>query len=164
MFALGGLAQSSLNLYVFLQALALAPLIVLTLRRAALRGGRWIPLAGLALAVGLTTLAVEFVGQAVLLGAALGLASGVRRGPPRAPAPSSGALGVGLAGVAVLPLLGLLPETARAAGLAAEVALGHATPPLALLQVLVPNLFGSLADPVQVWWGGAFFPSTCPTS
>lgn len=155
-FALGGLAQSSLNLYVFLQALAISPLIVLTLRRAALRGGRWIPLAALAMAVGLTTLAVEFVGQAVVLGAVLGLSSGVR---PRRLARLAllAVLGVGLAGVAVLPLLGFLPETERAAGLAATVSLGHATPPLALLQTLIPNLFGSLADPVQIWWGAAFF-------
>ena len=155
-FALGGLAQSSLNLYVLLQALAISPLIVLTLRRAALRGGRWIPLAGLASAVGLTTLAVEFVAQAVLLGAVLGLVSGVR--PFRLVRLAlAGALGIGLAGVAVLPLLGLLPETERAAGLSAMVSLGHATPPLALLQWLIPNLFGSLADPVQVWWGAGFF-------
>jgi hypothetical protein len=155
-FALGGLAQSSLNLYVFLQALAVAPLIVLTLRRAALRGGRWVPLAAMAMATGLTTLAVEFVGQAVALGAVLGLSSGVRAGR-LARLALSGALGVGLAGVAVLPLLGFLPETERAAGLAATVSLGHATPPLALLQTLIPNLFGSLADPVQVWWGALFF-------
>ena len=156
LFALGGLAQSSLNLYVLLQALAISPLIVLTLRRAALHGGRWIPLAGLASAVGLTTLAVEFVAQAILLGAVLGLVSGVH--PLRlARLALAGALGVGLAGVAVMPLLGLLPETERAAGLSATVSLGHATPPLALLQWLIPNLFGSLADPVQAWWGAAFF-------
>ena len=155
-FALGGLAQSSLNLYVLLQALAVAPLIVLTLRRAALRGGRWIPLAALALAVGLTTLVVEFVLQAILLGALLGLCAGVR--PARlARLAFAGALGVGLAGVAVLPLLGFLPETERATGLTAAVSLGHATPPLALLQSVIPNLFGSLTDPVQIWWGAAFF-------
>ena len=155
-FALGGLAQSSLNLYVFLQALAVAPLIVLTLRRAALRGGRWIPAAALALALGLTTLAVEFVLQAVLLGACLGLCAGV---PPSrlARLAAAGFLGVGLAGVAVFPLLGFLPETERVSGLTAAVSLGHATPPLALLQVVIPDLFGSLADPVQIWWGGAFF-------
>ena len=155
-FALGGLAQSSLNLYVFLQALAVAPLIVLALRRAALRGGRWIPLAALALAVGLTTLAVEFVGQAILLGVLLGLSAGVRLGRLVRLAITC-ALGVGLAGVAVLPLLGFLPETERASGLTASVSLGHATPPLALLQSVIPNLFGSLADPVQIWWGAAFF-------
>ena len=155
-FALGGLAQSSLNLYVFLQALAISPLIALTLRRAALRGGRWIPLAALALAAGLTTLAVEFVLQAILLGALLGLSAGVR--PARlARLACAGALGVGLAGVAVLPLVGFLPETERAVGLATSVSLSHATPPLALLQSLIPDLFGALADPVQVFWGAAFF-------
>src|SRR4029079_18087119 len=38
-YALGGLTISSLNLYVFLQALALAPLTIVGLRRAATSGG-----------------------------------------------------------------------------------------------------------------------------
>ena len=38
LYSLGGLALSSLNLYVFLQALAWAPLVAATLRRAAIRG------------------------------------------------------------------------------------------------------------------------------
>jgi hypothetical protein len=156
-YALGGLAQSSTNLYVFLQALALAPLIVLTLRRAAASGGRAIVGAAAALALGLTTLAVEFVGQAVLLGALLGL---VEYSPFRAAARIACALvlGVGLAGIAVLPLLGLLPETVRGAGLDPSVALGYATPPVAVLQILVPNLFGDSTDPVRAFWGAHFFP------
>ncbi len=72
-YALGGLALSCLNLYVFLQALALAPLVVGLLRRAALSGGRAVAGAAAAVAASLATLAVEFVGQACLLGAVLGL-------------------------------------------------------------------------------------------
>ena len=156
-FSLGGLCRSSANLYVFLQVLAVAPLIVLTLRRAAHRGGRFVAAAAAVLAVGLTTLAVEFVGQAVLLGLALALlATPLRTAWPRLAL--AGLLGAGLSGIALLPLMGLLPETVRGAGLASEVALGHATPPVALLQVLVPDLFGPLSDPVQSFWGQAFFP------
>lgn len=156
LFSLGGLARSSVNLYVFLQALAMAPLVLLGLRRATQRGGRWIPLGAATIALGLTTLALEFVGQAVALGVAWALVEEPHRRALRRAA-ATVLLGVGLAGVAILPLLGLLPETERGAGLEPSVLLGHATPPLALLQVFVANLFGSLADPVQIWWGQRFF-------
>ena len=156
LFSLGGLARSSANLYVFLQALALAPLTVLVLRRAARRGGRWIATAAIVAALGLTTLALEFVAQALALGMAWAL---VERPGVTTLRRLGGAvaLGFGLAGVAVLPLLGLLPETERGTGLAANVLLGHATPPVALVQLVIPNLFGSVSDPVQVWWGQGFF-------
>jgi SAM-dependent methyltransferase len=156
LYSLGGLARSSANLYVFLQVLALAPVIVLTLRRAASRGGRWVAGAALALALALTTLAVEFVGQALVLGLGLALAE-------RPPRPALGRiaaavlLGFGMASVAIVPLLGLLPETARGAGFDREVALGHSLPPLGLAQALVPNLFGSLEDPIRFWWGQKIF-------
>ena len=73
-YALSGFTLSSLNLYVFLQALALAPFVAGLLRRAALHGGRSVVWAAAAVALGLSTYTVEFVGQAVLLGIALGLA------------------------------------------------------------------------------------------
>ena len=83
-YALGGLALSCLNLYVFLQALALAPFVVGFLRRAALRGGRQVALAGLVLALAVSTIAVEFVVQAIALGALLGLVAAPDRQQPRA--------------------------------------------------------------------------------
>ena len=56
-YAMGGLAVSSLNLDVFLQCLALAPLVVLALRRAALSPERrGIALGALAVAAALSTL------------------------------------------------------------------------------------------------------------
>ncbi len=160
-FALGGLSLSSLNLYVFLQALALAPFLIGALRRAARDGGRWVPVASLILAVAVATLAVEFVAQAL----ALGLALAVAATPTRASlirCVRAVALGLGLAAVPIAVILGLLGETPRGAGFARDVALANAVHPLALLQVLVPNLFGSLADPVTVWWGGAFFSKGLP--
>jgi hypothetical protein len=160
-YALGGFALSCLNLYVFLQALAIAPLVAGTLRRAAARGGRPVVVAGAVLALAVSTLALEFVAQAVALGVALGLVA-----TPRAAAvvrlALAGVLGLGLAAVPVALVLGLLPETARGAGFAAEVALGNAVHPAVLLQSLMPNLFGIPAAPAEAWWGGRFFSKGLP--
>ncbi|HVR71304.1 MAG TPA: hypothetical protein VMT87_10715 [Vicinamibacteria bacterium] len=160
-FSLSGLCLSSLNLYVFLQALALSPLLVLTLRRAALQGGRFVPAAAVVFALSLSTLAVEFAAQAVVLGLLLALADVPR---PRAGARLAVALavGAGLAAVPVLVTAGILRESVRGAGFAPEVALGNAVHPAVLLQALVPDLFGSLAAPVEAWWGGRFFSKGFP--
>jgi hypothetical protein len=161
LYALGGLAVSSLNLYVFLQAFALAPLVMGGIRRAAVRGGRSIPAGALALGVSLTTLALEFVAQAVLLGVLLGWAARPGwRGVPRTIA--AVALGVGLAGFPVAVVLGLVGQTVRGSGFAPEVALGNDLHPVALLQVLIPGIFGSLTSPVESWWGGPFFTKGFP--
>ena len=160
-FATGGLAVSSLNLYVFLQALALAPLVVLTLRRAARQGGRWTAAAAAALAVSLSTLAVEFVVQAVLLG--LVTAWGDRaeaRGAARLAAAC--AIGLALAAVPLLTVAAVLPETVRGAGFNRDVALGNELHPAGLLQAIVPRLFGDPASPVDAWWGGRFFSKAFP--
>jgi membrane protein YfhO len=161
LYALGGLAVSSLNLYVFLQALALAPLVVAGIRRAAQRGGRSIPVGAALLALSLTTLAMEFVLQAVLLGLLLGWAARPGRiGVTRAV--GAVALGVGLAGLPVALVLGIVGQTVRGAGFSPEVALGNDVHPVALLQAVLPGLFGSLVSPVESWWGGAFFTKGFP--
>jgi hypothetical protein len=160
-YSLGGLALSSLNLYVFLQALALAPAAVALLRRAARDGGRWVPAAALLTALSLTTLAVEFVAQALALGLLLGWAA---RPAPRAlfRGLAATALGLGLAAVPVAVISALTPETVRGAGFEGDVAMGNALHPVGLLQVLVPSLFGSLSAPVEEWWGGHFFTKGFP--
>lgn len=168
-YSIGGFALSTLNLYIFLQALALAPFVVLTCERAATRGGRWIAGAALALAASLTTLALEIVAQAALLGALLALWRDPRGNEP---APAAGAaaarlaaallLGVGLAGVPVAITLGVLPETQRGVGFSPDEAGSLALPPLALFQFLVPNLFGALARPIETWWGDAVFRGGTP--
>jgi membrane protein YfhO len=161
LYALGGLALSSLDLYVFLQALALAPLVVAGIRRAAERGGRSVPLGAVFLAVSLTTLALEFVLQAVLLGLLLGWA--VRPGAQAVKRMAAAvAVGVGLAGCPIAVVLGLMGQTVRGSGFPPEVALGNALHPVALLQVVVPGLFGSLAQPAESWWGAAFFTKGFP--
>jgi Bacterial membrane protein YfhO len=160
-FALGGLSLSSLNLYVFLQALALAPFLVVALRRAAHHGGRWVPVASLILGIAVSTLAVEFVAQALAIGLALALAATpTRAGFLRCA--RAVVLGLGLAALPISVILGLLGETPRGTGFTPDVALANAVHPLGLLQVLVPNLFGSLADPVTAWWGGAFHSKGLP--
>ncbi|HSC94024.1 MAG TPA: hypothetical protein VLC73_03580 [Burkholderiales bacterium] len=168
-YAVGGFALSTLNLYTFLQALALAPFVVLTCERAAGRGGRWVGGAALALAASLTTLALEIVAQAVVLGVMLAL---WRDQPAGEPKPAAGtaaarlgaalALGIGLAGVPIAVTLGVLPETQRGAGISPDEAGSLALPPLALFQFLVPNLFGELARPVETWWGGSVFRDGTP--
>ena len=160
-YALGGFALSCLNLYVFLQALALAPFVAGLLRRAALRGGRQVPAAALVLALALSTIAVEFVAQAVVLGGALGLAFSPRRQTLGRLALAV-LLGVGLAGLPVALVVGLLPETARGAGLAPDVVLANAVHPAVLLQALLPNLFGVPQAPAEAWWGGRFFSKGLP--
>lgn len=160
-YATGGLAVSSLNLYVFLQSLALAPLVVAGLRRAALGGARAVALAAVALAAGVSTLAVEFVAQAVALGVALGWAA---RPPAAAPLRMAAATGLGglLAAVPIAVMVGFVPDTVRGAGFAPEVALGNELHPAALLQVLVADLFGPLSSPAELWWGGRFFTKGFP--
>jgi len=160
-YALGGFTLSSLNLYVFLQGLAWAPLLALLLRRAAEGGGRALLLAAGVVGASLTTLAVEFVAQAVVLGGALGLAARIRWDAVRRLGMAV-VLGAGLAAIPVSVILGMLRETARGAGFPGEVALANAVHPVSLLQVLLPNLFGSLADPVAAWWGGRFFTKGFP--
>lgn len=160
-FALGGFALSCLNLYVFLQALALAPFVVGWLRRAAARGGRSVPVAAAVVAVALSTLAVEFVGQAVVLGWALGLAARPAR-PALSSLATATVLGTALGAVPIVLVLGPLPETLRGAGFTPEVFLANAVHPATLVQAVLPNAFGVLRAPAEAWWGGRFFSHGLP--
>ena len=155
-YALGGLALSCLNLYVFLQALALAPLLVLALREVVRRGGRWIPLCAAILAASLATLAVEFVVQAVVLGLVLGWTA---RGSWRTAARPALALllGVGLAAVPMAVVWELTPETVRGCCSSPAVSLENSLPPVALLQTVNPGLFGPLSPPGEKGWGRTLF-------
>jgi hypothetical protein len=161
LYALCGFALSTLNLYVFLQALALAPFVAGLVRRAAKEGGRAVVAAAAVLALALSTLAVEFVGQALLLGLALGLAVRPTRGTVGRLVATT-ALGFGLAGLPLALTLGLLPETVRGAGFAPDVRLGNAVHPAVLLQAILPRLFGLPQAPAEAWWGGRFFSRGLP--
>lgn len=161
-FSMGGLALSALNLFVFLQALALAPLVVFGLRRAALHGPRWIALAAVFVALALSTLAVEFVAQAIVLGVALALVEP----PPRAGRAlrvlASLLLGACLAAVPLVLTADALVHSVRGSGFPRDVVLGNEVHPVALLQVLVPGVMGSLRAPVEEWWGGRFYTKGFP--
>ena len=165
-YALGGFALSTLNLYYFLQFLALAPLLLLALERAAASGGRWIAAAALLVALGLSTMGVELLLQAIGLALPLALwrddavdlpwRVGVAR------LAGTLALGAGLAAVPIAIIMGLLPETARGTGLDATEIGGLALPPMALLQLVMPSVFGTHERQLETWWGDRFFSDGFP--
>jgi hypothetical protein len=159
-YSMGGLAPSSLSLHWYLQALALAPLVALVFRRAAVRGRGWTLGAAGLLAVAVSTLAAEFVAQGLLLGVVLGLVAAPSwRGAGRMA--FAAALGVGLAGLPVALVLGILGESLRGSGFPAAIA-ESAPHPVTLVQVLIPDLYGSVSEPLRFWWGGRLFPGGSP--
>jgi len=161
-YALGGFFLSTVNLYVYLQAAAWAPLVVLGLVRV-LEGGGSRALAGaaIALAVALSTTGVEIVAQAVVAGMLLGLGR-------RLSVPSAGrllgtlGLGVALAAPVLVLVAGQVEGSARGQGFAPEVVLAHSVHPFALVQTVVGGLFGNLANLANEWWGQNFFPRGFP--
>src|SRR5437867_5815118 len=65
-YALGGFCLSTLNLYVYLEALAWAPLVILAARRAAEGDRRDVAVAGIATAVAWSTVGTELVLQSIV--------------------------------------------------------------------------------------------------
>lgn len=160
-FALAGFTLSTLNLYVFLQALAWIPALLALMLRAARLGGRSVPAAALLVALCTSTFAVEFVAQAVVLLLALVAVgptgtAGLRR------VLAALALGLGLAAVPIGLVVEALPATQRGAGGIPEAASAFAQHPVSFLQALVPGLFGSVGAPLERWWGGRFFTGGFP--
>lgn len=161
LFACGGLALSSLSLFVFLEALAWAPLTALLVRRAAVHGGRCVPLAGLAVAVSVSTLAVEFALQGVALGGLLGLAARpTRQGLSRLLA--AAALSALLAALPILLTSGIVAESLRAPGITSFELLQRSAHPLSLVQVFVADLFGRPSEPFELRFWGRFFSDGPP--
>ena len=113
-YALGGFCLSTLNLYVYLQAMAWAPLIVLGLAKAATGAWRHVALAGVVLAVGLSTTGIEVVLQAIAFGMVLGWPtswSGIRRQA------TAVLLGTALAAAVLVPTAAQVGGSTREAGL-----------------------------------------------
>jgi len=160
-YALGGFALSTVNLYVYVKALAWAPLLIGALIGCAASGSRR-SVAALAAAggVAVSTTGVELVGLALLIGLAL---AGTRLSP-------RGALGIGLglllaAGLAAptsLVLQDLAANSARAAGFSADVVLSQSIHPLSWVQVVVARFHGDLSNVAEAWWGDNFFPRGFP--
>jgi hypothetical protein len=161
-YALGGFYLSTLNLYVYLQAAAWAPLVVLALVRLLHVGGRR-ALAGtaLAVAIALSTTGVEIVAQAILAGVGLGVR---RHALVRAALRTLAALALAamLAAPVLVLVAGQVAGSARGAGFPADVVLAHSVHPFALVQTLVAGLFGNLANLANEWWGQNFFPRGFP--
>ncbi len=160
LYSLGGFFLSTLNFYVYLQAAAWAPLLVLTLRRAA-EGRTGMAAAAVMTAVAVSTTGAELVAQAVLIGLALGLGRAALGGRVLRMTLSL-LLGLGLAAPTLATMRAAIAGSAREEGFAVAVVLAHAVHPLTLVQALVGNWHGDLGNLANRWWGSNFFPLGFP--
>jgi hypothetical protein len=163
-YALGGFLLSMANLYVYLEAAAWAPLVVLALAEVVTSGrARAVAAAGLAVGIALSTTGIEIVAQAVAVGLALG--RWPRRGRRVRALGGSGAA-VALGALLAAPVLAFLAAqvagSARSRGFETDVVLAHSVHPFSLLQVLVAGLFGDVSNLAGEWWGQNFFPRGFP--
>jgi hypothetical protein len=158
-YALGGFCLSSLNLYFYLEAMAWAPLVLLSLVRAA-EGRRWAMAAALTTAVMVATLGAEVVLQTAVIAVVLAAGRGGGRRLLRLAA--SAVLGAGLAAPTVCVMRAVVAASARGAGFHPSVVLAHSVHPFTLLQVVVGGLYGDLSNLPNRWWGQNFFPRGFP--
>jgi hypothetical protein len=162
-YALGGFLLSTVNLYVYLEAAAWAPVVVLALSRVLTSASGW-TVAGAALVVGvaLSTTGVEIVAQAVIVGLALGLRTDT--GAPKALGRAGAALALGalLAAPVLVLLASQVGGSARSQGFDTDVVLAHSVHPFTLAQTLVAGLYGDVANLAGDWWGQNFFPRGFP--
>ena len=158
-YALGGYALSTVNLYLHLEALAWAPLVVATLISAH-RSRRDMAIAALTSAIALSTTGVEIVALAWLVAVVLAVRHPVV--PTGLRAAATLLLATGLAAPTILHLALLTRSSARASGFDPSVVLAHSIHPWSLLQVVVGNLHGDLSRVVDRWWGMNFFPQGFP--
>jgi len=164
-YALGGFLLSTVNLYVYLQAAAWAPLLVLGLAREAPPWqGRGLALAAVALAMGLSTTGIEVVAQAAAIGVVLGWRrlAGTGAGRRLLGLAATLALAAAMAAPVLLLVAGQVEGSARGRGLPTEVVLSHSIHPFTLVQVLVGGLYGNLGNLANEWWGQNFFPRGFP--
>jgi hypothetical protein len=160
-YALGGFVLSSVNLYVYLQAAAWAPLVVLALARVLAGGGRRAAAAAaVVVAVALSTTGVEVAGQAVAAGIVVGGLG--RDARSRGLAALALALGAAIAAPVLLLVAGQLAGSARGHGFPTDVVLAHSVHPLTLVQTVVGGLYGNLSNVAGEWWGQNFFPRGFP--
>ena len=158
-YALCGFTLSSLNLYVHLEAIAWAPLVIGTLLQAACGGAREIAFAAVATSVCLSTTGLEIAGQAVACAFLLSLP---RRASELLRFGSSVLLG---AGIAASPLIGLLTQVSgsqRDAGFNVGESLAHSIHPAEALQALVAAIFGDPIAGGSAYWGGRFSNGVFP--
>jgi hypothetical protein len=157
-YALSGFSLSALNLYLHLQALAWAPLVVGTLVAASRGGRREVAIASLASALCLSTLGVEIAAQAVIFGWVLAAS---RRVAPLLRLAASSALGLGLAAAPMIALGDMVSGSRRGVGFSIAAALDYSVHPVSLLQIVIARLHG---DPMSfgtdywgsLWHGGSY--------
>lgn len=159
LYALGGFSLSSVNLYVYTQAIGWAPFVVLGVSTAVRNGGRALGWAGIAVGLCLSTSGVEVAGQALLIGSALGVPLAPRR---LARLGLVLVTGVMLAAPALLPSLDLVSGSAREAGFDTHVVLAHSMHPLTFVQTFVAGFYGDPSNITGHWWGQNFFPRGFP--
>ncbi|MBL8115268.1 MAG: hypothetical protein JNK60_20465 [Acidobacteria bacterium] len=166
-FEFSGPMLSALGYYSGLLVFSWVPWVVFLVLRAAARGGRSVPLAGLAL--GLQTLAPE---PAALLGTAalstacvLALLKGsAERGRVLLRAGLAASAGVLVAAVQLLPTILWLPHSGRAGGLDFRASVAwFSLHPARLLELVVPFGYGdAMATSASAFWGGALSDSGYP--
>lgn len=159
-YSLGGFGLSTLNLYVYVHAIAWAPLLVLALLRAGAGGARAVAATALLTAISLSTAGIEIVLQAALVG--LTLAASPRDVRRWLRLLGGLALGAGLAAPVLLVMAGVTAGTERAQGFTPDVMLNQSVHPFTLLQVLVGSLYGDLGNLPNRWWGVNFFENGFP--
>ena len=159
-YALGGFSLSTINLYVYVQTIAWAPLFILAFRRAVeTGGGRALALAALALAMMVSTTGLEIAIQACLL--ATLLTPPVSRS--RFLRSAAGAtLGLARTAAIFMPLLSVAGVSERASGFPTSVVLANSNHPMTFFQVLIAGFYGDISNLTGAWWGVNFFPRGFP--
>lgn len=160
-YALGGFCLSTLNLYVYAEAMAWAPLVILGARRAATGGARDVALAAIAIAMAWSTVGTEIVLQSILAAVVLSWPSR-GRGPALLRVAGALLLGLGLSAPTTGVMSGIVAVSERGRGFTPAVVLAQSVYPLTLLQVVVGDFYGDLSDIANRWWGENFFPRGFP--
>lgn len=156
LYALGGFSLSTLSLYVHLQALAWAPLVVVGLVKASRGGPRDVTLSAVLTAVALATYGVEVTAQALVFALVLNASRGdVGRWWRTC---QSLLLAACLAAPTLFFLHGLTLSGARAGGFSTKDVLGFSMYPLSFAQALIAALYSDPGNPLNRFWGGNFSP------
>ena len=158
-YALCGFSLSCVNLYIHVEAFAWAPLVISLLLRAGAGGAREVALAGVALAVCLSTTGVEIAAQAVACAFVLGAS---RRIHDHLRFASAVLLGGGLAAAPLVSLARLVSGSRREAGFSVAESLDHSVHPVSLLQTLVAGLYGDPVASGYSYWGARFWGGPSP--
>jgi hypothetical protein len=162
-YALGGFLLSTVNLYVYVQTAAWAPVLVVALVRLGTGGGRRAAaLAAAATALCLSTTGAEILLQAALIGLVLGFPTRGLSTRRLSAAAFALALGAAIAAPVIVLVTGQVEGSARDRGFETGVVLAHSVHPITLAQTVVGGLHGNPGNLANEWWGQNFFPRGFP--